>query len=144
MSDPTDDAFDRELATWIGTAPFGIVSVPGKFMRELCDDIQRLRAERDKLQAFKNWTHSFLDGKGIPHHPPGTHGAAGCRIGDRMDYVFAEMYRLRTDLAAAVSLLRECRPHVEKQVPGDTYPYMAKHLLARISAILEAPKESAK
>jgi hypothetical protein len=54
-----------------------------------------LTEERDKLQAFKNWVHAYLDGKGVPHHPPGTHGAAGCRIGDRMDWVWAERDRLR-------------------------------------------------
>lgn len=49
--------------------------------------------ERDKLQAFKLWVHSYLDAQGVPHHPPGPHGAEGCRIGDRMDWL---MDRLRT------------------------------------------------
>jgi hypothetical protein len=43
-------------------------------------------AERDKLQAFKDWVHAYLDSHGVPHHPPGAHGAHGCRIGDRMDW----------------------------------------------------------
>lgn len=47
--------------------------------------------ERDKLQAFKDWVHAYLNGKGVPHHPPGVHGAEGCRIGDRMDWVWATM-----------------------------------------------------
>lgn len=46
----------------------------------------------DKLQSFKDWVHAYLDGKGIPHHPPGVHGAEGCRIGDRMDYVFERFH----------------------------------------------------
>lgn len=62
-----------------------------------------LRAERDALAKFKAWVHDYLDGKGIPHHPPGTHGAAGCRIGDRMDYVFAE----RDELRGRVMMLME-------------------------------------
>lgn len=52
--------------------------------------LNSVKAERDDLAKFKAWVHDYLDGKGIPHHPPGTHGAEGCRIGDRMDYVFAE------------------------------------------------------
>lgn len=64
-------------------------------------------------EAFKKWTHDYLDAKGIPHHPPGTHGAAGCRIGDRMDYVFAELDRLREPLTeetlAAVERLTRIR-----------------------------------
>lgn len=52
------------------------------------DDPQAFRDKCDALQRFKDWVHAYLDGKGIPHHPPGVHGAEGCRIGDRMDYVF--------------------------------------------------------
>lgn len=40
-----------------------------------------------KLQRFKDWVHKYLDDHGVPHHPPGTHGAEGCRIGDRMDWL---------------------------------------------------------
>lgn len=54
-----------------------------------------LLEEVGRLQAFKDWVHGYLDGKGVPHHPPGVHGAEGCRIGDRMDWVFAELDRLR-------------------------------------------------
>ncbi len=51
------------------------------------EQLAKVTAERDKLQAFKSWVHGFLDNVGVPHHPPGTHGAAGCRIGDRMDWL---------------------------------------------------------
>jgi hypothetical protein len=54
------------------------------------DLIQRLQAaeeERDRLAKFKAWVHDYLDRHGVPHHPPGTHGAEGCRIGDRMDWL---------------------------------------------------------
>ena len=52
---------------------------------------EQLEAERDKLQKFKNWVHLYLDNLSVPHHPPGTHGAEGCRIGDRMDWLVAEL-----------------------------------------------------
>lgn len=44
-----------------------------------------------KLHAFKVWVHGFLDDHGVPHHPPGPHGAEGCRIGDRMDWLMAKL-----------------------------------------------------
>lgn len=58
---------------------------------------QRYFAEReraDKLLAFKNWVHAYLDGKDIPADPGGPHSAEGCRIGDRMDLVFSQLRRL--------------------------------------------------
>lgn len=59
------------------------------------EEIERLRADRDKLQAFKDWTHRYLDAHSVPHHPPGTHGAEGCRIGDRMDWLMQKLYEAR-------------------------------------------------
>lgn len=56
---------------------------------EFC--IMCLRAKCDKLQAFKDWVHAYLDQHDVPHHPPGSHGAAGCRIGDRMDWLMAHL-----------------------------------------------------
>lgn len=50
-----------------------------------------------KLQAFKDWVHAYLDAQGVPHHPPGTHGAEGCRIGDRMDWVFDQLRAAQED-----------------------------------------------
>lgn len=61
--------------------------------------IRRLVSERDKLQAFKDWTHRRPDALGVPHHPPGVHGEHGCRIGDRMDWLEAERARLHQALA---------------------------------------------
>lgn len=68
-------------------------------------------AERDKLAKFKAWVHEYLDTHGVPFHPPGTHGAEGCRIGDRMDWLMArptaaeadrDKYRAALDIIAQV------------------------------------------
>lgn len=56
-----------------------------------------------KLHAFKDWVHAYLDRHGVPHHPPGPHGAEGCRIGDRMDWLMAQ----RDELAKACRRLME-------------------------------------
>lgn len=86
----------RELEGINPTCPCAVCSG----IRELVAEARRLQEERDKLQAFKTWVHAYLDGQGVPHHPPGTHGAEGCRIGDRMDWVWAEFARLRSLLSA--------------------------------------------
>ncbi len=57
-------------------------------------EVERVTAERDKLQRFKDWVHNYLDTHGVPHHPPGTHGAEGCRIGDRMDWLMERVNQL--------------------------------------------------
>lgn len=59
------------------------------------DDLKTTEAERDALQAFKDWVHAYLDTHGVPHHPPGPHGAAGCRIGDRMDWLMEQQAELK-------------------------------------------------
>lgn len=52
-----------------------------------------------KLQAFKDWVHAYLDEKGVPKEfPDGPHTKEGCRIGDRMDYVFHHLLSARTAL----------------------------------------------
>ena len=92
---------------------------PAQIIEQQLDRMDRekaeLKAERDKLQAFKTWVHEYLDAHGVPHHPPGTHGAEGCRIGDRMDWVFAERDRLRAmpawpegDTSRIATCLRFC------------------------------------
>lgn len=56
-----------------------------------------------KLQKFKDWVHNYLDAHGVPHHPPGSHGAAGCRIGDRMDWLMARLAAAERERDAAES-----------------------------------------
>jgi hypothetical protein len=50
-------------------------------------EIETLRAERDKLLAFKAYVHSRLDAAGVPVDPDSPHKADGCRIGGRLDIV---------------------------------------------------------
>lgn len=60
-------------------------------LSELVALARALEAERDKLQAFKSWVHDYLDKHGVPTGPGGPHSAEGCRIGDRMDWVFEQL-----------------------------------------------------
>lgn len=60
----------------------------------------KLETDRDKLQAFKDWVHAYLDEHGVPHHPPGPHGAEGCRIGDRMDWLMDKIKGLEAEATA--------------------------------------------
>lgn len=62
-------------------------------MRPLAE-FKALEAQVEALRRFKSWTHAYLDTHGVPHHPPGPHGAEGCRIGDRMDWLMAKLKRI--------------------------------------------------
>lgn len=76
---------------------------PRPLIRRLVQIEQKLAQVEQKaesLQAFKDWVHKYLDDHGVPYHPPGPHGAEGCRIGDRMDWLMAK-------LAAAENKIRE-------------------------------------
>lgn len=82
------------------------------------DDPQAFRDKCDALQKFKDWVHAYLDAHGVPHHPPGVHGAEGCRIGDRMDYVFAKLAPFPAEIVEAAkrilddeSCLEGCECH---------------------------------
>lgn len=72
-------------------------TVPPPLEGALCDLVALAQAaavleeERAKLQAFKNWVHDYLDKHGVPADPGGPHTAEGCRIGDRMDWVFEQL-----------------------------------------------------
>ncbi len=47
------------------------------------------KAERDKLQKFKDYVHGRLDAAGVPTDPDSPHKAEGCRIGGRLDILIA-------------------------------------------------------
>lgn len=107
---------DQSLDTLARRGGFG----PGEMdvflpdWRERCYENARLRSDlatvtesRDRLQAFKDWVHNYLDTHGIPHHPPGTHGAAGCRIGDRMDWLMASLAAVTADRDRLLVLIGE-------------------------------------
>lgn len=67
-----------------------------RICEQCLSDINRksplLIAERDradKLQAFKDFVHRRLDEAGVPKEfPNGPHSREGCRIGDRLDWLF--------------------------------------------------------
>lgn len=73
----------RVQDTWAGRED--AVPAVGQWRRDLV--AQRERAEA--AEAFKRYVHERLDAAGIPVDPPGPHRDAGCRIGQRLDALFA-------------------------------------------------------
>jgi hypothetical protein len=62
-----------------------------KHIDALTTENTTLKEQLAERQKFKDWVHNYLDTHGVPHHPPGTHGEHGCRIGDRMDWIWSEL-----------------------------------------------------
>lgn len=54
-----------------------------------------LLAKLEALSSFKSYVHKRLDDAGVPTDPDSPHKAEGCRIGGRLDLVFAELTQLR-------------------------------------------------
>lgn len=92
------DAVNELLERWDQTA----LDIQRGIVARFANLCRSRAAEVERLQAYKDWTHAYLDAVGVPHHPPGPHGAEGCRIGDRMDWL---MTRLNTVRAALEGLL---------------------------------------
>jgi hypothetical protein len=65
-----------------------------------------LIAERDALARFKAYVHRRLDEAGVPVDPDSPHKAEGCRIGGRLDVVFAERDALRAAVEEMAEALR--------------------------------------
>jgi len=63
-----------------------------------------LKADRDKLQKFKDYVHARLDAAGVPTDPDSPHKAEGCRIGGRLDVLIGA----RDELLAALKAARHC------------------------------------
>jgi len=90
------------------TAEF-IVSLKGR-AETLESELATVTAERDKLQAFKDYVHQRLDDAGVDVDPDSPHKAAGCRIGGRLDEVFTDADNLvlrNESLRSELAALRE-------------------------------------
>jgi hypothetical protein len=82
------DALQAEVNTW-QTKALDAGNHPA--VKVLLEERDEARAQLAERQKFKDWVHNYLDTHGVPHHPPGTHGEHGCRIGDRMDWLMAQL-----------------------------------------------------
>ncbi len=61
------------------------IDATGNALVERYNAHETLLAERNKLQAFKDYCHARLDAAGVPADPESAHKAEGCRIGGRLD-----------------------------------------------------------
>lgn len=75
----------------------------------LTASLASVTARAEKAEAFKTWTHDYLDKKGVPATVEDEHLAAGCRIGGRMDLVFASLASMTKELELSEGFLREER-----------------------------------
>jgi hypothetical protein len=128
-------------------------------VNNLVDEAYKIKEERDALLRFKQWVHGFLDAHGVPHHPPGSHGAEGCRIGDRMDWLMerlrsaeAERDQFRKDAAdaaalrrafnAAVAAFQEAGKQLKPLREGEPPPAGERALMAPWQKLYEAVRDT--
>ncbi len=76
-----------------------------------CDEVPapELMAVLETLDAaarFKNFVHSYLDAHNVPHgDPENPHQREGCRIGARLDLLFAQRDKAEAEAGHALRLL---------------------------------------
>lgn len=80
-----------------------------KALERVTADLDRERAARVKAEAFKAYVHKRLDDAGVEKSPVDQHAREGCRIGGRLDIVFAELDTLRAQLDAVTRERDEAR-----------------------------------
>lgn len=85
------------LPAWVEGAVAELVAL-AKGLKKRLESAYEVSADTgklaNKLQAFKDWVHAYLDAQGVPKEfPDGPHTREGCRIGDRMDWLVAELKR---------------------------------------------------
>lgn len=86
-----------------------------KLVEDHFSEIVDLKRENEKLKAFKDYVHARLDEAGIEKSPNGEHSKHGCRIGDRLDIVFAENKRLREVLEEIVNPFKYMQIRAKKE-----------------------------
>lgn len=117
-----------EKAEWAVANANPLRALQAAEFKTLDDKLTAALAERDKLAAFKLFVHKRLDDAGVPADPPGEHRDAGCRIGQRLDWVMAERDRLRDAWIAARAFIREIKAAVGAgQCHEDMWDMLAKY-----------------
>ena len=80
--------------------------------RTLAADLAAARDKADAGERFKAFVHSYLDSHGVPHgDPTNQHQIEGCRIGARLDLLFAERDAARKKLAELEEYIASTHDH---------------------------------
>lgn len=81
---------DDRMSTMVVISPTELQHFLG--FREIALKLEGVKEKAESLQKFKDFVHDRLTGMGVPvEFPDGEHTQAGCRIGDRLDYVQKEI-----------------------------------------------------
>lgn len=66
----------------------------GLLRGQLANEVVR----RNKLQAFKDWVHNWLDKAGVPHDPDQERNKiTGCRVGGRLEWLMTKLKEAETE-----------------------------------------------
>lgn len=106
----------------------------------MSDEITMLREKLAAAERFKDFTRAYLDSHGVPHgDPDNIHQKEGCRVGARLDLLFAQ----RDAADAKLKLLRKAILEGEGDCPecGTYLPLPCHAHDCRIGAgVKESPK----
>lgn len=128
-----------------------LASSHAELREQLATATKRAEEAERRRDHFKRYVHERLDAAGVPVDPPSPHREHGCRIGGRLDWVFAQLDSLRTQLGEAEraeTTLRELVRREREDFTGHRHGLarelsVAKGDLAdKVRLLLEATHES--
>lgn len=112
-----------EIQSWVNAGGSKVMlpsGVPATVLESFKLDAARNKHRADaaeeevkRLLAFKQYVHERLDAAGVSADPESPHRAEGCRIGGRLDEVFAERDSLRVRVARLEAIVNQ----FAKQLP---------------------------
>lgn len=114
--------------------------------------IAALLAERDALQRFKSFVHSYLDSRGVPVDPPGKHADEGCRVGQRLEVLCDERDTLAADTKRLDFMIEHAAAHVHVEPAKPPYEKMYQvweqdedeewHIISGDGRFFKSPREA--
>jgi hypothetical protein len=100
-----------------GVTPISVTCETRGGQRFVRSPVKQEAKPADAASAFKTYVHERLDAMGVPtHFPDGEHTKAGCRIGDRLDWVQA---RIAPAEDSPIEGLRACIEAALDELPSD-------------------------
>ena len=85
-------------------------------LEKMTETARALEREAAALAQFKEFVHAYLTRRGVPVDPPGEHRDAGCRIGQRLQYLCDDRDRTKAEELRLWLMILDVRDEMQGQI----------------------------